>query len=244
MIICLLAGLLGAGISWLITSLASLAGIIGIMAVLIACWRTQFFHRCSYVGEDGIAIYTLKGDRHASAKAEILRFQDATNLYKFQIRNYTNFIYTGTSYSYKFKQKSGKPFELSGRHYNSRGWPQDKNAWHLANAAEAAWSNYLLPVVNEQLERLGYIEFPMEGQLQAVRVGSAFMEFVLKDGVVQRVQVADMKDIMLGSGKFHFAHKDANWWFGKGSYSFYYGDIPNAKLFLLCVKRLTGIAWN
>ena len=109
-IICLLAGLLGTGIGWLITSSASRTVIFGILAVLVAFWATRFSHRCSYVGENGIAIYTLKGDRHASVKAEILRFQDTTNLYTSQTRNYTNLIYRGTYYSYLFGQKSGKPF--------------------------------------------------------------------------------------------------------------------------------------
>jgi len=243
-IICLLVGLLGVGITWLITASAIFTGIIGSLFVLCAYGKTLFLHYCSYVGENGIAIYTLKGDRQNIAKAKVLRFQDATNLYTSQTQHYHNFFYNGTSYSYRFKQKSGQPFELGGSYRSRRGWPKDKDAWHLANTAELAWSNYLLPLVDEQLERLGYIEFPMEGYLQAVRVGPAFMEFVMKDGVVQRVQVADMKSITLGSGMFHFVHKDAQWWSGKGSYSFDYGNIPNAKLFLLCLKRLTGIAWN
>ncbi len=243
-IICLLAGLLGAGISWRLTASAIFTGIIGSLAVLIAYRKTFFFHYCSYVGKNGIATYAIKGDRHASAKAKILRFQDATNLYTSQTRHYRNFFYNGTSYSYRFEQKPGKPFELGGTYYSRRGWPKDKDDWHLANAAEAAWSNYLLPLVDGQLERLEYIEFPIEGYLQAVRVGSAFMEFVMKDGVVERAQVADMKNITLGSGVFHFAHKDAHWWSGKGSYSFNYSNIPNARLFLLCLKRQTGIAWN
>jgi len=248
-IICLASGLLGAGIGWfalLVAEIAStnLVWIVGSLAICLAYWATRFSHRCSYVGEGGIAVYTLKGDRTASPKAEILCFKEATNLYATQTRQYVNGVYTGTRYSYDWGKQSGQKYKLSGQYRNEKGWPEDKNSWHLANAAEVAWNNYLLPIVNEQLDRLGYIEFPIQGKLQAVRVGSGFMEFVVKDGMPQRVQVTDMKDITLGSGVFKFKHKDARWWSGQGKYSFNYSNIPNARLFLLCLGRLTGIRWH
>jgi len=248
-IVCSLSGLLGAGIGWYLAVVAGLLSTtlvwtIGSLAVLIAYWATRFSHGCSYVGENGIARYTLKGDRNANPKADILPFKDAANLYTSQTRQYVNGVYTSTAYAYWFGKQSGQKYKLLGQYRNEQGWPEAKNSWHFANAAEAAWNNYLLPVVNEQLDRLGYVEFPMQGKLQAVRVGSGFMEFVVKGGVPQRVQVADMKDITLGSGVFQFKHKDAQWWSGKGKYSFNYSNIPNARLFLLCLDRLTGIRWG
>ena len=243
-IICLVSGLVGTGVTWQLTSSVWFAGIIGSLAVLIAYGKTAFFHYCSYVGEKGVATYEIKGDRLQVPKAKILRFQDTTNLYTSQTQNYVNFFYRGTSYSYRFEQKSEKPFHLYGEHRSRKGYPEDKDSWHLANAAEVAWINYLFPVVDEQVARSGYVEFPMKGYPKAVRVGPAFLEFVLEDGVVQRVQVADMRKITLGSGTFYFEHDDSPWWSNKGAYSFQYNDIPNAKLFLFYLKRLTGIEWS
>ncbi len=246
---CLFWALTGAAIGWGIALVndiapANLMVIVGSVAALIAYGVTRFSHRCSYVGESGIAIYRLTGDRTARPKAEILCFKDATNLYTSQTRQYVNGVYTGTMYSYDWSKRAGQKYKLSGQYRSERGWPEDKDAWHFANAAEAAWNNALLPMVNEQLARSGYVEFPLSGHLQAVRVGSGFMEFVTRDSLPQRVQVADMKDITLDSGVFRFKHIDARWWSGKGKYSFTYSTIPNAKLFLLSLDRLTGIRWH
>ena len=84
----------------------------------------------------------------------------------------------------------------------------------------------------------------MSGNPKAVRIGSGFLEFVLKNGSTQRVEVADMKNISLGGGTFQFLHKDSRWWSGKGKYAFSYAQLPNAKLFLLCLDRLVGIRWS
>jgi hypothetical protein len=70
------------------------------------------------------------------------------------------------------------------------------------------------------------------------------MEFVTKKDGAQRVMVADMRDILLGSGTFQFKHQDSRWWSGKGKYSFQYSNIPNANVFLICLKQFAGISWN
>jgi DnaJ-class molecular chaperone len=66
----------------------------------------------------------------------------------------------------------------------------------------------------------------------------------MKGGMSQRVQVVDMREITLGNGVFQFKHKDAQWWSGKGKYTFTYKNIPNANLFLIYLDRLTGIRWE
>ncbi len=221
---------------WLIV----LLGMIGGLAYLL--YREKMTEICSFVGKRGISIHILK-HKSAMPKTKILCFQDATNLYTSQTRSYTNGIYTGTSYDYRWEKTSGQNYRINGHYYSEKGSPDDKDQWYVAIAAEWAWSIHLLQNAEQHLERLGYVEFPMKGRLQAVRVGHGFMGFVEKDGE-QRVMVSDMKDITLGSGQFTFKHKDAKWWSGKGKYSFNYSNIPNAKLFLICLEKLTGIRWS
>jgi hypothetical protein len=248
MITSCLVGLVAGAIAWGILYLISqpypvVLAIVGLIAGVIAYFCYGFHHSCTYVGEQGIAEIRLNGSREATPQTHLLLFQEAANLYTSQTRRYKNGFYRGTSYSYQWTRPRNKTYVLSGQYHSEQGWPEDRNLWHFANSAETAWSSYMLGVINEQLTRLGYVEFPMQGNPQAVRVGQGFLEFVLKDGTMQRAAVEDMRDMRLGAGQFHFTHKDARWWSGKGKYSFTYSTIPNARLFLICMRTLAGITF-
>jgi hypothetical protein len=205
---------------------------------------TKFEHTCSYVGTSGIARYRLKGNRTNKPTLEMLCFRDAMNLITKSTRNYFNYIYAGTSYSFIWSKSTGRPYQVQGRYHDEKGWPERHHEWHFLRAAEQIWSNYKLESANLELKQKGYVEFPMSGNPQAVRIGSGFMEFVERSGNAQRVEVADMKDIRLASGVFQFSHKDARWWSGRGRYVFNYANIPNAQLFLICLDSLAGIRWE
>ena len=205
---------------------------------------TRFRHRCSYVGECGIVEYKLHGPRSGKPKSEMYLFSENADLFTASTRTYTNGIYTGTSYQYRWADNNRHAFKMVGRYHSQKGWPKEGDRWHFANAAEGAWSGFRVKSLTADLERAGYVEFPLKGNPKAVRIGSGFMEFLLRDESTQRVEVKDMKKISLGQGLFQFAHQDSRWWSGKGKFSFSYAGLPNAKLFLYCLKQLTGIYWQ
>ncbi len=217
---------------------------IGGLVGLLAYFSIQFSHRCSFVGDSGIVEYRIRGSRSSTPRKRLLYFSNAKELYTSQVRNYSRQTYTDTSYDYTWICNTGKPFRLRGRFKSYEGWPKEGDAWHFANAAEFAWSAYLLQFANQQLEQVGYVEFPLKSNPKAVRVGDGYIAFQLKDGSTQQASVQDMKDISLDGGRFQFTHKDARWWSGKGKYAFTYSTIPNARLFLLCLDRLARISWD
>lgn len=217
--------------------------IAGAIAAVITYTCQGFNHSCTYVGERGIAEIQLTGSRDKPTQLKLLLFKAAANLYTGQTRRYRNGVYNGTSYSYQWTRPGEKPFELRGQYFNEKGWPEDRNLWHFANSAESAWSKYLLDAINDQFGRLGYVEFPTTGNLKAIRIGRGFLEFIVKDGTSQQVAVSDMRNIQLKAGQFYFTHQDARWWSGKGKYSFTYSTIPNAQLFLICLKSLGGVTF-
>lgn len=215
-------------------------GILGFLT-----WNsTQFNHTCSYVGTKGLISYKLTDTRSAMPKENLLLFTDAHSLYTKTIRHYTNGIYMSTEYTYTWKKNSGNEYVITGGYQSEKSSPKDGDNWHFANISESVWSSYLLSTIDDDLSRNGYVEFPIIGSLQAVRVGQGFMEFVTKKDGAQRVMVTDMRDISLGSGTFGFKHQDARWWSGKGKYSFEYANIPNARVFLICLSELAGISWD
>jgi hypothetical protein len=233
-----------AAVIQMITATALLSLMMGVILSGTVWFYTKFQHFCSYVGTAGVVKYELFGSRSAIPKENSLLFTDAHSLYTSSTRNYYNGIYTGTNYSYRWMKNSGGQYVISGNHRSEQGSPPEKNLWHFANVAESVWTNHVLNGMAEQFERYGYVEFPLTGSLQAVRVGEGFMEFVTKKDGAQRVMVDDMRDILLGSGTFQFKHQDSRWWSGKGKYSFQYSTIPNADAFLICLKQFAGISWS
>jgi hypothetical protein len=217
---------------------------IGGVAAATAWFFTRFHYNCSYVGTKGLVKYSLTGSRMAMPKENILLFADAHSLYTSTTRNYTNGIYTGTNYSYRWTKNSGSQHAITGTHRGENNAPKENDQWHFANVAESAWTSHLLQTLDAKLAEHGYIEFPLTVGLQAVRVGEGFLEFVTKKDGPQRVRREDMRDILLGSGTFQFKHQDSHWWSGKGKFSFDYGNIPNARIFLICLKELTDIYWD
>ncbi|MEO0536231.1 MAG: hypothetical protein AAF215_20445 [Cyanobacteria bacterium P01_A01_bin.123] len=200
---------------------------------------------CSFVGEAGIAEATIKRPKRKEPTVKTILFQDISHLYTSRTREYVNGAYAHTRYEYRWLRSDKIVHTIAGVYYNENDQPKDLgNLWYLGNAAETAWTDHLLQIANQDLERLGYIEFPMSGNPQMVRVGQGFLEFVTRQGETQRVTVEDMKDVQLKSGQFYFKHKDTQWWSGKGKYSFAYGDMPNVALFWLCLHRLTGFSFS
>ncbi|MGD1908688.1 MAG: hypothetical protein ACFB0C_22260 [Leptolyngbyaceae cyanobacterium] len=217
--------------------------IVAIIAVL-AYMGMGFKGQCSFVGDRGIAEFTLQGSRRNPPTARVLTFQTAAHLYTRQTRRFRNGAYQGTRYSYTWTQRDAPNHGITGNYHSKEGNPREDDPWHFANSAESTWTTYLLKFANQDMGQRGYIEFPMAGNPQIVRVGKGFLEFVTQKGETQRALVSDMRDIKLHSGRFQFKHQDARWWSGKGKYSFAYSSMPNAKLFLMCLDQLAGVRWG
>lgn len=234
---------------WVLLSLFINTGFIGlaifsIIAIFLFYLGLEFNATCSFVGELGISEITLSEIKKAKPSVEVktILFRDISHLYTSQTRRYKNFIYQGTDYRFRWARSKETLHTISGTYQNEKGLPEDGDLWYFGNSGEAAWTNHLLGFVNRDLEKLGYVEFPMSGNPKVVRVGQGFLEFVTSSDETQRVTVNDMQDVRLESGRFYFKHKDSSWWSGKGKYSFSYGEMPNVKLFWLCLNQLTGIS--
>lgn len=232
------------GIFWLAVDRPNLIGfsLIALIAVVPSYISLAFRCRCSFVGEAGIAEFHIKGTRTATPTSKKLLFKEAGHLYTGQTKHYKNGSYRYTSYNYQWTQQGSKGYTIAGTHNSKSGNPLHSHEWHFANSAEGAWTRFLLDFVNQDLTQRGYVEFPMAGNPQMVRVGQGFLEFVTNKGEIQRAAVNDMKDIELESGHFQFRHQDSRWWSGKGRYGFSYNNVPNAKLFWLCLHQIAGVA--
>jgi hypothetical protein len=152
----------------------------GGVTYFMICSSTRFHHTCSYVGSKGVMSYELINSRTGRPKENLLLFADAHSLYAKTTRNHYNGIYPGTDYTYTWHKNSGSQHKISGNYRSENSPPQDKDVWHFANIAESVWSSYLLSTLDDKIAQTGYAEFSIAGAVQAVKVGTGFLEFVTK----------------------------------------------------------------
>lgn len=220
-----------------------LAAAAALVLALIAWYVTRFTHRCSYVGEDGAALFKLKGRRDATEAAQVLVYAAAAELRASQTRHFYNGVYTGTSYDFRWSDAAGRQLlKLGGKYMGKDAPPKPDDAFHFAAAAEMAWSMHYLDRAQGQLEREGSIAFPVD-RGRVVRVGPGFMEFHF-GGEPVRVTAEEIGKVSLAGGHFSFAHKDAKWYRSAGKFNFPYGRMANGKVFFLALDKLMGYRWE
>jgi len=217
-------------------SLLFIGSLLMLIGAAIAWYYTRFAVSCSYVGQLGAIRYLLKGNLNNQPLAQYIEFSKATELRTAATRHYYNGVYTGTSYSHKWTDAAGRPvLTLSGRHSGNKGLPKSGDPFHFASAAEIAWSMFLLNRADNELAQTGSLRFNIDAR-KTVIVGPGFIEFHFGDRT-DRCEAADIKSINLNQGTFSIQHRDAKWYSSKGKFSFPYGAMPNARLFLLVLDR-------
>jgi hypothetical protein len=214
-----------------------------VLAVVACIGIAQMFMRSrpgvSYVGRDGVATYTANG-KGEIRKARVLPFANAAELFTGSTRNYTNGVYTGTTYFYRWHAPGGgQLLKLSGSYRSKEGTPKLHNPYYFGRAAELAWSVHLLARCQAELDAQRYIEFRVNGS-DYVRVGHGVMEFHFGSRT-ERIAADEVAKINLSQGTFHVAAKDAKWFSRAGKFSFNYARMANARVFLLAVDKLMGL---
>jgi hypothetical protein len=220
-----------------------LADTVGVLAVLGASiagvLMTRYRHTCTYVGALGTASYGLKRSRAAIPTQSLFLFADAAELRTGQTRKFVNGGYVGTTYYFTWTDQAGRTVKkFTGTYRSQEGTPKQKDPYWFPSSAERAWSIFLLDRLDAELRANGYVQFSLGGQ-KFVRVGRGFFEFSIK-GELARITTDEIKTLDINSGYFHIHHKDAKWFSKKGKFDFAYGEMANARLFLLAMEKLTG----
>jgi hypothetical protein len=217
--------------------------IVGLLGLAIVYAVTGFKHVCTYVGKKGLARYTIKGSRYADPQEELVEFDQVIDLFTGQTRHYTNGVYTGTQYFFRWDDSKGrKKLNLTGSYRSEKGEPPPQDPFYFGQAGEISWSIYLLDALQKELDEHGSVEFKVNSK-DAVRVGVGYMEFCF-GSKEQRVDGEELKHISIGGGTFSFKTADAKWYSSKGKFSFDYSRMANARCFLLVLNNLLGVSFN
>lgn len=199
---------------------------------------TRFVHRCSYVGCDGVARFTCKGDRGRITGSELFVFLDAEALRTEQTKHYHNGVYTGTSYRFTWTDDEGaKWFVLSGTYQGKDKPPKPKDAFHFAAAAERAWTDHRLIQAGYELESRGEVRFRI-GKSDWLALGRGFLAYHHKDQT-ERWSAAEIGDIRIDDGTLKIKRVDARegWFRSDGVWKITYPALENALVFLTAASR-------
>lgn len=128
--------------------------VVGLVGLSVVYVLTRFKHTCSYVGQHGLARYTLRGSRDGVYKVEEFDFGNATDLFSSQTSYDFDGRYVGTDYFYRWTNASGKQvFNLEGKYKSQPGTPEAGDPFYFASKGEIAWKQYLLVALQAELER-------------------------------------------------------------------------------------------
>jgi hypothetical protein len=208
------------------------------ISVLIAAAMMRWKHRLYFVGADGVAKVTYKGDP-AGASVDMLAFKDAMALRSSLTRHYHNGIYSGTNFNYNwYAFDARRLLRIKGSFYGRKKAENSNSPYRFALGAQLMWNRHYFARAVAELERTGGVTFPV-GKTDSIRILPGALQLNFR-GEQMQVTPADIAKISLANGFFTIHHKDAGWFSRKGKFSFAYGSMSNGQVFLMLMERLVG----
>jgi hypothetical protein len=221
------------------------AGIPLALGALLGYYAGTKEYVCTYLGEEGAAIYSFTGDP-MKLESVVFPFSTAEYLRTTQTRHFTNGFYQRTDYTFIWTDANGaKCFLLQGS-YDDQKMIGPGNRILLARACELFWTYHLYARAQRMLSLGGTVQFPLLGN-DFVRVGMGYLE-LQQGGKSIHFEAADIAQMTIERGVFTLRRKDAKSGFlgigASGTFQLEYSNLANARLFLLLLKQFGGIEVN
>jgi hypothetical protein len=210
-------------------------------------------HYCTYIGEQGIAKLTIAGSRDQLHGKEVVEFKNATDLGASRQINYTNGIYSGTGYLFRWCDKNGTVLVyMDGSYFNPKGLPETKNPYHFLAAAETLWHAFIRDRLVSELKTRGSIRFRLfsiaglsSGLLTPkdyIEIGPVYVE-INKQGHCERLTAENLRMARVGNGKVRFERLDAksNLLGSRGVYELFCAEISNYRSFDDIITNLLNV---
>ncbi len=214
-----------------------------IIIPVVAFYFTRFRHYCGFVGDRGFAFFTCSGRRDRIKVGQVCLFHDAEELRVKTTHHYETGGYTGTTYRFSWTDESGKEaFTIDGTHRGLHRMPRDHDKYRFALAAEEAWSAHLLAKIIPQLQAGTSYKFRL-GRRDGICIEKDYLELARK-GTVQRFYQDDLMEVSVNEGKIALKEPSAKegWFTSTGVHYFSFAELANARVFLLLLERLYGVA--
>ena len=213
------------------------------LGALLGIYRTGFRHKCSYVGENGVAEYWLKGNRYNQPTGEIFEFANANAMYVEKTQHFTNGVYTGTNYKYRWVNEYGNEvYKVHGSYKNKNAEPKNmSDVYYRATSAANSWNHYKLVKYIDTINQGSPVIFNVKKM--KIEMGLNTMN-IYESGNKLAWNISDIDSVQVSQGWvtiFNSKYQEMGWFskaFGKGKITFLYSEMPNANLFLLLFESL------
>lgn len=178
-------------------------------------------------------------------RTETLAFEDTDSLNVSRTRHFRNGVYTGTSYTYRFHRKSGSPFVISGSYHDTKRPPSEDQV-HFAHAAEAAWSNWRVREVDENIKKNGIHVFQVG--TNSIGVGPRLLE-IMWQGKSVRLPVSEIEQLYFEQGTLVIRKRGATESFlglfgSDGVFRFSVQQMNDFQIFLIILSEQTGFKFQ
>jgi hypothetical protein len=211
-------------------------------------WRkSRFKHVCTFAGDSGCAHYQCEQERSNVVQKSSFRFADAAAVSSQAVRRTKNGVYHGTNfYVHWYSANPAKLiYSITGSHMADSKTPPPGNLFNFASAVESAWYRYAAPKIDAEFAQKGAVKFYLGGKYSCVMT-LGVIDFVDEHGKLSRCGADEIASAKLFDGQLTIRRKDArrglfDLFNSEGVFSFPYGAIHNARLFLYLFERSLGV---
>lgn len=207
---------------------------------IYAAMLQGFTHGCRYVGRDGVARYTCYGRKDKLAKADVLRFEDAGDLWV----SHTRIIFEGkdtglNAFEYEWTAPDGRT-RLALKGGGKVQGPDTAAMYMFAAAAERAWTDQLLGSVRAKVAAGGAAEFRLRAG-GAVEVAGGRLRFT-RNGRTEDCLASELDEVTAAGGVITFTRADARsgWLWSRGVFKVPMNGLANLELFLTLYREFIG----
>src|ERR1043165_9099715 len=196
-----------------------------------------FSHYCAYVGTKGCAMFRCSGSRDKIVKKDVLIFDEAAHLRVQTTHVFVNGAYPNTNYNYVWTNRYGKEIlAIADSHNSHNNPPPAGSSYHFAQAAEMAWSLFLLATILPELKAGGKYQFRLTGD-NSITLRQDSLQLILngKKQVFLPEHIAEMR-IAAGVIVLKEPGSRAGWFTETGIHRFAFADLANARVFLLLMR--------
>jgi len=208
-------------------------------------WRkTRYEAETTYLGELGIERLRVQGRPDATPSREAFLFDDIAELRISLVRwlMHGN-VHVATKFEYNwtdFQQQT--VYKIEGM-VGAKEFPIEQgHAWHLAQFAEKAWTDFVYGRLQEEYRRIRCMTFVIN-KWKSILVGDGFLEY-RTSGSTERFQVKDLETATLVDGWFTFSPRDSVRFGRSAKIKFRYSELANAQAFIMALDEFLGFDPN
>lgn len=222
-----------------------------LLSVWIANRLNRFTGECSFIGDNGFAIYKFETSLDNITESFEVNFDECSDLFTSSVIKKQNFSYVGTDFCFTWLNKNNQLYEVDDTYNNKDGNPDEYPfSYYFMEKAERQWTLYNLQKMDAELAVNGFLEFRIIGKSSGswfnvpyIHLAPNSLTFFL-DSKSITYEANDIKNIYAKNGTLHIEHSNFQKRFlfkNKGNTNeIPLSNLSNSKYFFKAMEILLG----